>query len=252
MEQTAFERTLGIGDFWRIFKRAFIFMLLAGILFTALHVVYSRVTYAPVYVSDGKINTMRRGATTSEGATSSHPGNEMEYALFVQTQCVELMKTRQVRLAVLKDLKLEGSYSVAALASAVKITPIENTSLIGISATAGTPELAQEILDSYMRHSIIVLEENKLSGTAEGMGWVVDEASLPTVPVNSPSSFLSLVIGFVAAVLVYIIFAIRYIINDFAVEANDVAASTGLPLLGAIPDSRSPRFLCSTLKKEEI
>ncbi len=250
MEHSATERTLGIGDFWRIFKRAFLLMLIAGILFAAIHAVYSHMTFSPIYVSDGKINTMRKGATTSDGSASSHPGNEVEYAIFVQTQCVELMKTRKVKQAVLDELELAGVYSVGTLAGAIRITPIENTSLIEVTATAGSPELAQKILNSYMNRSIDVLKENDLSGTAEGMGWIVDEASLPSSPANSRFSILSLVIGFAAAVLVYIFFVIRYIVNDYAAEACDAAASTGLPLLGVIPASRSPRFLCRASKEE--
>ena len=238
MENTTAERSLTLGDFWKVFKRAFLLMLLLAVLFTALHAAYSYLTYAPIYVSDGKINTMRKGALSTSGA-ASHPGNEVEYAIFVQTQCVELMKTRKVYDAVIDELGL--GISSNALASIISIKPIENTSLVEVSVRAGTPESAQKILTSYMDNSIKLLSDPQyeLLGTADAMGAIIDKASLPKAPANSRFSLFSAVLGIVAAVIVYAVYLVLYMMNDFVTDAREVTETSSLSLLGEIPDPRA-------------
>ncbi len=239
MEQTSTERTLGIGDFWRVFKRAFFLMLIVGILFTAIHAFWGYRNYSPVYVSDGMISTMRLGAIGTNGE-AAHPGNELEYAIYAQPECVQLMKERPVRYAVLEELQLIGKVSPDALLGIISIDPIKDTSFIRVTAKAGSPELARIILDSYMRHSIIALSDSSLKGNAESMGSITVEASLPSAPSNSRFSLLSLVIGFVGAVLVYLAFLVSYIVRDRAEDPSEIASIVGLPLLGVIPPAKKP------------
>lgn len=238
MENTTAERSLTLGDFWKVFRRALPLMLLLAVLFTAGHAVYSYFNYSPVYVSSGKINTMRKGALSNSGA-ASHPGNEVEYAIFVQTQCVELMKTRKVYEAVIDELDLNTS--PGRLASIISVTPLEDTSLIEVSIRANTPEKAQTILTSYMNRSIELLSDPQyeLLGKADAMGAVIDEASLPTAPSNSRISFVSALVGIIAAVIVYAVFLVLYMVNDFVTEAREVTETSMLPLLGEISDSHA-------------
>ena len=239
MENNA-ERTLTLGDFWKVFKRAFLLMVIAAVLFSAAHAAYKYVTYKPIYVSDGMINTMRKNATSTSNNTASHPGNEVEYAIFVQTQCVELMKTRKVYEAVINEFE---NFNVGweTLASIITVKPIENTALISVSVRAGNPKSAQLILEKYMDKSIELLsdEQYDLLGNAQSMGSIIDGASLPSAPANSRFSLLSVIVGFVAAVLVYAIFLVRYMINDYITDPRDIAELTGLPLLAKIPDSKA-------------
>ncbi len=250
MENTASERSLTLGDFWKVFKRAFLLMLIAAVLFGAGHAIYKYLTYSPVYVSDGKIDTMRKGAQSTSGG-QSHPGNEVEYAIFAQSQCVELMKTRKVYEEVIDELDLRISWD--ALAAIISVRPIENTSYITVSVRAGNPKSAQDILTSYMNHVITHLSDplNGLLGNAESMGSIRDEASLPTAPANSRISLFSAVVGIVAAVIVYAVYLVLYMVKDFVTDTRDVTEIADLPLLGEIPGSQTSSAHKRRYGKEE-
>ena len=208
------EHELSVGDLWKVLRRACVLMVIAAVLFAAAHGVYNYLTYSPSYLSEGTLSTMREGS-------QSHPGNEVEYAIFVQTQCVELMKTRSIYEAVVQECGLSIGWSK--LRSIITVTPVESTSLIKVSVRAGNPESAQAILTSYMQHSIAFFSDpaNGLLGPdqkIEKMGTVIDPASLPKAAVNSPFSVVSVFFGVVAAIIVYGVFLVRYIMRGYTLD----------------------------------
>ncbi len=122
-------------------------------------------------------------------------------------------------------------YTGDEIAKMLTVTPINETEILELSVITDDPESAHMILDSIIVHAKDELLRIVKSGSVE----IVDEASMPQVPV-SPNIPKNTAIGFVAGFVIAAALLILHHMFDTSIKsADDLRNMYPEPVLGEIP-----------------
>lgn len=114
----------------------------------------------------------------------------------------------------------------------------ENTNIIRVTASAGSPEDAAALAQSWLEALAVQIDEVEGDGTAGSAPvsiFVTGSAILPQTPVY-PDLQTALIVGGVLGLGAGIAFALMRTASDRRIRAaDDVEARTGLPVVGSIP-----------------
>lgn len=169
---------------------------------------------------------------------------------------VEYGSSRAVAERTIETLGLETTPE--ALVASVTVTNPDDTPIIRVTASAGTPELARDIASVWLDSMVAqiqevegglaptepVLDENGVvidpGTTAPFISLVpIDSARLPTAPV-SPNSRLALVLGALVGLALGLGYAlVRHSLDRRIRRAEDVERQLGVPVVGTIPINRA-------------
>lgn len=141
----------------------------------------------------------------------------------------ELIVSRYVLETVINNCQLEDTYEI--LRKRVTVANTKDTRIISISVKDASPAMAQYIANSIREIAAVHIKEV----TAVEAVNIVDEANLPTDPVE-PSIKKFTALGIAAGAFVAIaIILIQYLMDDTLKSSEDVEKYLGLSTLALIP-----------------
>lgn len=232
-QATEQESAISLNDLWDILKSCWILMLIAAILACAITFVYEKYTYDPVYTSSASVYVLRQ--QNDEITNPNYQASDYTLALYLVADCTELLTSNRVLNRVIENLSLDTTPEL--LAKQVALTNKENTRVLVISVTAESPEKAKSIVDNLV--SVAQVELPEIMGIRQINK--IDDGTLKQTPSNSLSKTIPLLIGLVAALLVYAVYFVIALLDDKINQPDDVERYLGLSTLGIIPNRDGTR-----------
>ena len=231
MNETNGMRVITLKDLWELFLQRIVVIALAAVIAAGSFFAVDMLTYDPLYSSTATLYILRQ--TDSEYISSGEAANELNLALRLLYDCNYFLKSRTVLDTVIEDLNLDMTYGE--LLSRVKTSNPTNTRIMEITVDAETPEQAKAIVDRICEIGPKKVEQ------AMGMGQVnmYEYGTLPTTPSNSPSILKYAVAGIAAAVVIYAVFLLMYILDDRIRTDEDIERYLNLSILAEIPNVNS-------------
>lgn len=220
-------RSIKVSEMLKLFvKTLWVMILASAVAIGAVYVAYSTVI-PPEYESTATLYILKQGKENSSYETSQ----DFSLALDVVNDCTYLLKSHAVVDKVIDDLGLNISYKD--LSESISTKNPDNTRILEVTVTSDTPEHAKEIVDAVCN-----IGANKIS---KAMGFkqvnIYEYGTKSHLPANNHGKAAYILIGIIAAILVYSIFLIRYILDDRIRSNDDVSRYLGLSVLGEIPDA---------------
>ena len=144
----------------------------------------------------------------------------------------EVFNNWHVQENVLQQLNL--NYTYEQLGSMIKLRNPNNTRVLYITATSGSPDEAKNLADTYAQ----VAREFIAATMDTQQPSIFMEALWPSRP-SSPRLSRNIVIGFVIGfVLSAGIFVVRFLLDDRVRGSEDVEKYLNMPLLGMMPKEK--------------
>lgn len=227
MDEQTNVKTIALKDLWDIFvKRAWIMVLVAAIAVGSFFAI-SKALYVPEYSSKAEIFVIEN----NEDKVSSTDISVGEKLL---ANCMYAIKSDEVVGQVIANLAL--SETIGSLSDKITTNNPSGTHFIQVTVRAATPELAKEIVDEVCLESKDAIMEN--------MNYeihIFQEGRLNSNPSNQTSLTTYILVGLVAAVLVYGVFFLMFMLDDSVWTDEEIDKYLGISILGDIPDANSTR-----------
>lgn len=221
-------RAITLKDLWDLFIHRIAVIALAAVIAAGSLFVVDKITIKPMYASTATMYILRQSG--SENSSSGEAANELTLALRLMYDCNYLLKSRTVLNTVIEDMDLDMTYYE--LSSRISTANPTNTRILEITAEAETPELAKAIVDK-----ICEIGPDKIQ---DAMGFsqvnLYEYGTLPKDPCNNPGLMKYAVIAVAAAVAVYAVFLMMFILDDRIRTEEDIERYLGLSILAEIPD----------------
>lgn len=229
-EEEFFFQSLRLRDFWDIFAKRWLWILLAVAVCAGGMFLYDRMNYAPEYTSTATLYILRQ----NEDGSVSGSSEDFSLALKVVNDCDWLLRSHSVLDEVIEELDLDMSY--AELYKRVSTSNPSSTRILKVTVKAPSAELAKEIVDCICR-----IGPDKI---AMAMGFdqvnLFELGTLETSPSNAMSMKKYVKIGLGAAAGVYLVFLLMFLLDCRIRSAADVERMLGLTVLGELPDANAP------------
>lgn len=228
MNETNSVRVITLADLWDLFVQRIIVIVLAAVIAAAGFFAVDMAMYDPQYSSTATLYILRQNG--SEYTSSGEAANELALALRLVYDCNYFLKSRTVLNTVIEDLGLDMSYGQ--LYSRISTANPTNTRVLEITVRGDTPEQAKAIVDR-----ICDIGPGKIE---EAMGFsqvnLYEYGTLSAAPTNAPNIMKYGIVGVAAAVIVYAVFLLMFILDDRLRTDEDVERILGLSILADIPN----------------
>lgn len=114
----------------------------------------------------------------------------------------------------------------------LRVSPLNNTRILSIAYTAGSPEEARLVVAAYAEAAIAFISQKMGTETSP---TVFERPYAPDIP-DGPSMLRNVVIGAVVGVaLAMVVLACQFILDDRVRTAEQLEKQLGLPTLGMMP-----------------
>lgn len=220
-----------LGDLLEILKKCWWVMLIVLVLASTSMYIYSKVTYQPQYTATISIWVLK-----NVGTESGFQSTDVSVATYLVNDYRELLVSDAVVDRVQKSSPTFEKIPIASLRSRVAVSHVEETRILKLSATSNTKEGAKKLADTWGNTFCTYINDEKMNG--EQM-VTYDDALTPINPSNQVSASKVLLMGILAAALVYAVFFIRFVLDDKINSTDDVEKHLGLTVLGAIPNKNA-------------
>lgn len=227
MEKQNYEIKITIADILRIFIWRLWLIVIAGIVASGAALAYFTYTYQPVYKSVSRIYILRQN---TENETISGYAQNLNAALTIVNDCKSIIKSDTTMKKVKESTGLE--YSTSSLLSSISLSSTDDSRIVQIIAKSSNPIDAKLIADAVAKEGVIRIKE--VMGYDQAR--IMEESTLPSSPANSRYSAKILLVGFMAGLLVYAFYLIRFLSNDKISEPEEITDYLGLTVLGVIPN----------------
>lgn len=234
MEEQHKEMEFRLQDMWWVFKRCWwqmliVFVIVAVAVFSALTVSHEDefTATASIYVLRNTNETMPNGSSVNLSTSDISIANQ------IIKDCDVLLRSRDhVLYPVLVAQNMDGVITVERLNQMISINNKEDTRVLYLSVTSSSPEKSADIANALAEQAC-----NYFNGLYnQTILNSVDQAVEPTKASNPISLLKVALIAFAAAVLVYAIYFVLFILDDKVNNAEDVEKYLGLSVLGVIPN----------------
>lgn len=234
MESNAY--TMSLGQIFSIALKRWWIILIATLLGAALMFSYTYFFVQPLYTSEARIGIK---------IPDMNAYNDSMTGQKVARECSDILQSDITLNRAAQDLNDDGvaiEYTGAHLRKLITTVVDEDTRFFAVMVTSKTPEEAQRVCQAIITSFNIVIKEQNIINSAEGI--VLDEATLPASP-SSPNMttnvFVGAIIGLVISLAILLVFAFLkdavdcedYIINTYGQKA---------PMLAVIPDANSRTY----------
>ena len=230
-KENANVRVVTLKDLWNILLHRLWVMVLAAAVVVGGVYLFNRLTFVPAYSSTATLYILRQNNDTTTGNSDS----DFSLALKVVNDCDYLLKSHSVLDEVIRDLNLQISYGN--LSKRISTSNPENTRILEVTVEADTPEQAKQIVDA-----ICEIGQEKIT---EAMGFqqvnLYEYGTLNSKPCNTTSMTTYLLVGMIAAILVYSAFLIIFLLDDRIRTEQDIERYLGLSVLGDIPNANDKK-----------
>lgn len=232
MEEQNKETEIRLQDIWTIFKRCWWQMLIVLIAVAVLVYIGLSITHQDEYTANVSIYVMNT-PDKGEGTNNNFTTTQISMAMYLIKDCLELGKSHdQILQPVMVSQNLEGLIEIEDLEKMYSIKKAEDAHVLYLSVTSSSAERSKDIVNELANQTCkyfnMKYDQELLS--------VVDYAQVPDKPSNPVSMMTILLIGFVAAVVVYGIHFLRFVLDDKINSSDDVEKYLGLSMLGVIPN----------------
>lgn len=228
MEQKTAVRTVTLRELWEIFLHRLWIIVLAAVAISGVAFFAARMNYVPKYDSTAILYILRQ-----DGSDTSGSSDDFSLALKVVSDCDYILKSHSVLDEVIDELGLTASYKD--LNGSIATYNPENTRILEVTVTSGSPQEAKRIVDSVCAVGAEKIEE--------AMGFkqvnLYELGTVNTKPCNTIRLALYVLVGIVAAVLVYTTFLIAFLMDDRIHTEEDIEQYLGLTILGNIPNANN-------------
>lgn len=199
-------------------------ILIVGLLTAAIAFAYCSFAIAPKYQSTTKVYILSK-----QGNEEKITNSDYQLANNLTKDFKEMIKSRTVVETVIKECNLPESYN--ALAGNISVSNTTDTRIVGISVKDTNPARAQYIANAVREVAAVHLQQVM---DLEAVN-VVEEANLPTSPVE-PSKKKYTLVGFaIGAVICAGVLILRYYMDDSIKTSEDVEKYLGMTTLATIP-----------------
>lgn len=228
MNQNKTEREITIKELWQIFARRWWLMALAAILCITAVGIFNHITFVPRYSSTATLYLLRQNPSSAEQSTTLV--QDLSIGLNVVNDCTHLLKSHAVVEETIRQLDLDMTYD--ALVRSISTYSPEESRVLEVTVVADSPRNAKQIVDRLCE----VGQEKITDALGFDQVRLFEYGVLEEKPCNKMGLFDYLVFGFLAAVLVYLLFLILSLVDDKIYSEEEIEANLGLPILGSIPN----------------
>lgn len=207
----------------------FAIILMVGILVGMAAFTYSQYFVDCVYKATSKVYIQQNndGSESKQGVSSS----EVVVASYLAQDYAEFIVDHEVMELVIEEMNL--AITPNALAGKVTINNPEDTRILEISVTDTNPELAAEIADTIAKKAREYINYTIMNDV--DIVTVYSSALVPTSPVSPNVRRNTVIAALVGMVLVVIVVAVRFIVDDTIKTQEDVERYLNLSVLATIP-----------------
>lgn len=220
-------REITLKDLWNIFVRRLWVMFLVAVLAVAGVFAGVKLTYTPQYQSTATLYIISRESDESVSNIST----SFSLALKVVNDCDYLLRSHSVLDEVIEELSLDMEYEE--LYKAVSTTNPEDTRILEVTVEAESPQLAKDIVDAIC--------DVGPDSIREAMGFdqvnLYEYGVLNTEPSNAVGLMTYLLVGVIAAVLVYMVYLAAFLLDDRIRTEEDIQRYLALSILGEMPNA---------------
>ena len=185
-----------------------------------------------IYINEFKTPLYKSNTTiilVSEKQEKDYTQSDINLNKNLVTTYSNIIKSKKVLNQVIKDLKLDYSYSK--LYSEVNVSSVDNTEIIIISVSDADPVLAMRIADSIV--PVFTLEVERIY-KIENVS-VVDTAEISEKPYNMNNLKSNVLFGLISIALGSMIIFIIYYFDSSVKSAEMIEDKLCLTVLGMIP-----------------
>ena len=227
-EERSTEIAITLGDLLGILRQCWIIMLAAMIVVGVALYSFLNATHEDEYTAQATIYVGSGNNEGSSGMTTS----DFTIADKLVQDCIGVAKHRQTLKRVIENQN--RVMSVSDLEKRITATNRTNTRLIDVTVTAGDKVAAMELTDELA--NVICAEINRANGNERCT--VFYEADLPQSISNPVSKLKVLLIAFAAAIVVYVVYLLIFLLDDKINGPEDVERYLELSILGQIPNKQ--------------
>ncbi|MEE1024406.1 MAG: Wzz/FepE/Etk N-terminal domain-containing protein [Acutalibacteraceae bacterium] len=226
------ELTISLKDFWKIFLKRLWIIILAAIIVAGTKFAFDTVTYTPMYSSTATMYILRQDGEVSSSYNTAY---DFSSALSVVKDCDALIKSHTVLDSTIETLGLDMTYKQ--LYSSVSTTNPEDTRILKVTVVADSPENAKLIVDK-----ICIIGAETIN---DAMGFeqvnFFERGQENYAPANKTGLKTYIIFGLLAAVLVYAVFVVIFLLDDTIRTDEDIERYLDLTIIGDIPDGNGGR-----------
>lgn len=222
---------IDIKDFLRYLKKFIIPMIVVAILAVGATFFYDLNIKKPMYKTSTTVVLAQQTAENTSASTL----NDININQKLVTTYSEIVKSKLVLQQVIDSLSLDTD--VDSLSKHVTVTAVDDTEILKISVEDESPEnsakIANKIADVFNAEIVNIYKLNNVS--------TIDHAQIPENVSNNTTIRDSLIALLIAIFGVTAIAFIIYYFDDTIKYSDDIEAKIGLPIVGKIVKSDTPR-----------
>jgi capsular polysaccharide biosynthesis protein len=224
MDEQTNLKTISIKELWDVFVKCFWIMVLAAIVAAGAFFAFNKITYVPMYSSKATLYVLN----DSENVSSS----DLTTADKFLPDCTHVIKSHTVLDSVISEFSLDMTYDE--LKEKVSTHNPTDTRFVEITVEASSPEEAKAMVDAICEISC----ERIMEKTGYKVN-VFEHGIFNSEPSNARSLMIYILVAMVAAIAVYGVFLVMYILDDSIWTDEEVERYLGLSVIGDIPDANS-------------
>ena len=214
-------------DIWHIFIWHIFPIMIAAVICVAGVYVYTHFFKVPKYKSTATIYILKQKREGNYAYTQS----DFSLALNVVNDCVYMLKSSEVLDEAIDELGLQ--MSVSSLTKCITTRNPEGTRILEVSVETTSPEQAKRIVDAICR-----IGAEKISATMSmDQVNIYSLGKVPTTPSNTTGIIHYVLIGIGAALLVYFVYFVAFLIDDKLKTEEDIERYLNLTVLSVIPNA---------------
>lgn len=228
MEEEIKQTEIKLSDLWTILKKCWWLMGIVLIVVAVAVFVLLKATHEDEYTAQVGIWAIKTDGSDSNSTSNGY------YDMVIATNLVSDYKLLATTDEVLGRVIAANNWaiSVGDFREMVTVSHETNTRVLYLSVTTLSAESARVATESWSQIFCDYITELR----GEEMIKTIGATPLPEKPSNPISIFQILLIAFLAAILVYGIYFVRFVLDDKVNSPDDVSRYLGLNVLGAIPN----------------
>lgn len=218
-------RTATLKDLWQVFLRSLWLMAAAAVLCCAAVFAVNRLTFDPQYQSTATLYILKQ----ENGEDYKYTSSDFSLALNVVNDCTYMLKSHAVLDQVIDDLDLDMEYGE--LSKNISTVNPDNTRILEVTVKTGDARLSQRVVDKICQVGA--------ESIAKAMGFeqvnLYEYGTLNEKPCNTLGAKVYVLTAVVAAVLMYTVKLLVFLLDDKIRTPEDVENYLGISVLGEIP-----------------
>lgn len=229
-------KTVTLRDLWGVLVRNILVILLAALLITGTFITVDLLSYTPMYQSTATLYILRQNNDNQTGSSSS-VDSDFNLALKVVNDCNYILKMQDVVERVTKKLGVDARITYGEMVKRISITNPENTRILEVTVQSEDAQLSKALVNALCDEGAAAIEN--IMGFKQVT--VSEYGRENTQPCNKTGILTYCLVGVASVLVMYIIFLIRFLLDDGIHSEEDVRRYLDLSVLGEIPDASGRR-----------